>query len=97
MTRRAKFVEEFRPYLEESYAKLSDEQETPSFRYSPMGLDDTIANETDARELLILEFKSHEGEELRRGVDELPTRRLRSFLLPHAGTFLESSHECTPR
>jgi DNA replication and repair protein RecF len=68
MLRRARFVDEFRPYLEASYALLSEGREVPSFRYAPIGLPDAIANENDARELLILEFKARESEELRRGV-----------------------------
>lgn len=84
MARRAKFVEEFRPYLEQSYATLSDAHETPSFWYSPMGLDDPIGSETDARELLVLEFKSRETEELRRGVTLAGPHRdeLRIFIDP---------------
>jgi DNA replication and repair protein RecF len=68
MARRAQFVGEFRPYLEESYALLSEEREVPSFWFAPMGLQDPIASETDARELLVLEFKTRESDELRRGV-----------------------------
>lgn len=68
MARRAKFVGEFRPYLEKSYAMLSEQREVPSFWYAPMGSQTPIATETDAREMLYLEFKAREADELRRGV-----------------------------
>jgi DNA replication and repair protein RecF len=68
MFRRAKFVGEFRPYLEESYAMLSEQREVPSFWYAPMGLQAPIGSEADARELLALEFKARESDEFRRGV-----------------------------
>lgn len=64
MSRRAAFIEEFRPFLEQCYSDLSDAKEVPSLKYLPMGLEETV---TDFRALLDREFQRNESEELRRG------------------------------
>ncbi len=63
MSRRAAFISEFRPILEECYRNLSTAKETPSLRYLPMNLEEET---TDFRSLLEREFQKLEGDELRR-------------------------------
>jgi DNA replication and repair protein RecF len=66
MKRRAEFIHEFRPFLLESYRKLSEGKEEPSFRYAPMNNSEWDGN-TDFDTMLRSRFKEREAEEYRRG------------------------------
>ena len=66
MTRRANFIEEFRPFLLESYRLLSDGKEEPMFRYAPMNLSQWDGA-TNFESLIRKQIELREAEELRRG------------------------------
>lgn len=66
MSRRAEFIDEFRPFLLASYRKLSEGREEPSFRYAPMNDADCDGN-MNFEALLRKRFIEREVEEYRRG------------------------------
>lgn len=66
MSRRAEFIEEFRPFLLTSYKKLSEGREEPSFRYAPMNNADWDGDK-NFEAMLRKRFTEREAEEYRRG------------------------------
>ena len=65
--RRAEFVEEFRPRLLEAYRMLSNDRETPSLEYLPMGLQLSEGANTDFASFFSREAERVELDEVRRG------------------------------
>jgi len=75
MSRRAKFVNEFTPFLLESYALVSDANETPSLKYAPMGFEQDAESAHQMRSFLEEEYARREFEELRRGMTLIGAHR----------------------
>jgi DNA replication and repair protein RecF len=75
MSRRAKFVLEFSPFLLESYALVSDGNEAPSLRYAPMGFEHDAGSSHEMKAFLEAEYTRRESEELKRGISLIGAHR----------------------
>jgi DNA replication and repair protein RecF len=75
MSRRAKFVKEFSPFLLESYALVSDGNESPSLLYAPMGFERDAESAYQMVAFLEQEYIRRESEELKRGMTLIGAHR----------------------
>jgi len=75
LERRARFTEEFKPYLLASYQELSDGREEPDLSYQPMGLEAPVVGLDAARELLREQLKIVAIDEWRRGTSLIGAHR----------------------
>ncbi len=73
--RRARFTEEFRPHLTESYGLVSENRESPDLAYQPMGLDNAGLSELGAEGFLRQQLQVVQQDELRRGVSLVGAHR----------------------
>ncbi|MEI8134870.1 MAG: DNA replication and repair protein RecF [bacterium] len=73
--RRAIFVKEFSPFLLDSYALVSDEHESPSLAYAPMGFEMSVKSVEEAKTFLHSEYERRSLEELRRGITLIGAHR----------------------
>jgi DNA replication and repair protein RecF len=75
MSRRAKFVHEFSPFLLESYSLVSDGIESPSLNYAPMGFEREVESAHQVRIFLEEEYVRRESEEVKRGMTLIGAHR----------------------
>ncbi len=80
MSRRALFIDEFRPFLERVYRQLSAGSETPSLQYCPLGSERPF-DRSAFEQLLNSEFQRRETEEVRRGTTLVGAHRDEMLLL----------------
>ena len=75
MSRRAAFVNEFSPFLLDSYMLVSEGRESPSLRYAPMGFDRSASSAHEMKNFLQEEFIRRGFEELKRGMTLIGAHR----------------------
>jgi len=75
MLRRAKFTEEFKPFLLQAYQLVSESKEEPDVSYQPLGLEVQSLDKLDIQEFLREQLRSLEVDELRRGTSLIGAHR----------------------
>ncbi|MFI5264343.1 MAG: DNA replication/repair protein RecF [Candidatus Kapaibacterium sp.] len=75
MSRRAAFVNEFSPFLLESYLLVTEGKESPSLQYAPMGFEHSAGSAHEMKIFLEEEYTRKQLEELKRGMTLIGSHR----------------------